>query len=428
MSLIKALDRQRSIFLNGIAGKRPVLPFQASALRELARQKMSDRAWAYIDGGAGNEESIQSNTAAFSRVSILPHMMRPNETADFSTSLFGVKLPFPLLLAPIGVLDLICPGADRLVARQCGETGVPFIFSNQAGVPMEACAKEMGDTPRWLQLYWSKSDDLVLSFVRRAEACGCQALVLTVDTTLLGWRSRDLALGYLPFLRGMGIAQYTSDKIFMELLRKGEFRATGPAPKPTINLATIASMLQLKANHPGGFWKNLLSKEPLEAVRLFINIYSNPALSWDKVVWLRGQTKLPILIKGILRADDAVHAAACGADGIIVSNHGGRQVDGAIPTLEALVRIRKMLPRPYPLLLDSGIRSGSDIFKALALGADAVLLGRPYAYGLAIDRQRGVREVITNLLNDFELTARLAGCRSCAEINADMVVDRGGME
>ncbi|HEX3934370.1 MAG TPA: alpha-hydroxy acid oxidase, partial [Puia sp.] len=168
-------------------------------------------------------------------------------------------------------------------------------------------------------------------------------------------------------------------------------------------------------------WKNLLSKEPLEAVRLFINIYSNPALSWDKVVWLRGQTRLPILIKGILRADDAVHAAACGADGIIVSNHGGRQVDGAIPTLEALVRIRKMLPRPYPLLLDSGVRSGSDIFKALALGADAVLLGRPYAYGLAIDRRRGVREVVTNLLNDFELTARLAGCRSCGEINADMV-------
>jgi lactate 2-monooxygenase len=160
----------------------------------------------------------------------------------------------------------------------------------------------------------------------------------------------------------------------------------------------------------------------LEAVRLFISIYSNPALSWEKLVWLKGQTKLPVLIKGILRPDDALQAVASGADGIIISNHGGRQVDGALPTLEALGPIRAVLPRPFPLLLDSGIRSGSDMFKALALGADAVLLGRPYVYGLAIGGQRGVGEVIMNVLNDFELTARLAGCRSLEEIDAGMVV------
>jgi lactate 2-monooxygenase len=432
MPLIQALDRQRSIYLHGMSGKRPVIPFHANTLREAARQKMSEKAWAYIDGGAGNEESIQSNTSVFSKISIQPRMMRPNETADFSTSLFGMDLPFPLLLAPIGALDLICPGADRIVARGCRDTGIPFIFSNQAGTPMERCGEDMGDTPRWFQLYWSKSDDLVLSFVRRAEACGCRAIVLTVDTTLLGWRSRDLALGHLPFLQGMGIAQYTSDKVFMDLLHKGSVQPTAGTPKPAINqagtprppitLSTILSILQLKANHPGGFWKNLFSKEPLEAVRLFTSIYSNPALSWDKVVWLRGQTRLPILIKGILRADDAQQAAACGADGIIISNHGGRQVDGAIPTLDALIHIRKVLPRPFPVLLDSGIRSGSDMFKALALGADAVLLGRPYAYGLAIARQQGVKDVIMNLLNDFELTARLAGCRNLEEINGDMVL------
>jgi lactate 2-monooxygenase len=422
MPYIQALDRQKLIFLRGFSGKQPVIPLHANELRKSARAKMSEKAWAYIDGGAGNEESITANRAAFSRVSITPRVMCPNETADFSLSLFGMSLPFPLLLAPIGVLDLICHDADLHTARQANDTRIPFVFSNQASVPMERCSAAMPDTPWWFQLYWSKSDALVLSFVRRAEACGCKAIVLTVDTTLLGWRSRDLALGHLPFLQGLGIAQYTSDPVFKELLRHSVLPAA-PGPKPNVTLTTIMNLLRLKANHPGGFWKNLFSKEPLEAVRLFTNIYSNPALSWDKLVWLRGQTNLPILIKGVLHPDDAIEAAACGANGLIISNHGGRQVDGAIPTLESLIRIRKRLHKPFPVLLDSGIRSGSDMFKALALGADAVLLGRPYAYGLAIDRRQGVKEVIMNLLNDFEITARLAGCRNLQEINAEMVTD-----
>lgn len=422
MALIDALDRQRSIFVNGLSGKRPVIPFHAEALRQQAKEKMSAEAWAYIDGGAGNEESIGTNHSAFSGVAILPHMMRPNETADFSSSLLGMDLPFPLLLAPIGAMDLICPDSDRIVARACRDTGIPFVFSNQAGTPVEACATAMGDTPHWFQLYWSKSDELVLSLVRRAEASGCQAIVLTVDTTLLGWRCRDLEMGYLPFLRGIGIAQYTSDPVFLDLLKKGEGRVAAGAPKPNVNLTTIANLLRLKARHPGGWWRNLFSREPLEAVRLFVKIYSNPALSWKHLSWLRQQTALPVLVKGILRADDAAQAAACGADGIIVSNHGGRQVDGALSPFDALAMIRRALPRPFPILLDGGIRSGSDMFKALAQGADAILLGRPYAYGLAINRQQGVQDVIMNMLNDFELTARLAGCRNLAEINNEMII------
>jgi lactate 2-monooxygenase len=419
---LPALDRQRSIYTSGISGARPRVPFHAQALRERAKGKMSAVAWAYIDGGAGNEESIGRNASAFSELAIRPHMMRPNDAADFSTTLLGLDLTFPVLLAPIGALDLICTDADRVVARACRDTGTPFIFSNQAGTPMEVCAAEMGDTPRWFQLYWSRSDELVLSLVRRAEGCGCSAIVLTVDTTLLGWRSRDLTLGYLPFLRGMGIAQYTSDPVFRDLLHKGEGMPALRAPKPRINFTTVANLLRLKARYPGGFWKNLRSSEPLAAVRLFTAIYSNPALSWEKVTWLREQTRLPILIKGILRADDARQAVDSGASGIIVSNHGGRQVDGAWPTVHALPEIRKAVPKPFPILLDSGIRSGSDCFKAIALGADAVLLGRPYAYGLAIARQRGVSDVIGNLVSDFELTARLAGCRSLAEINDDMII------
>lgn len=422
MPYLPALDRQRSIYSNGMSGIRPRVPFHAHTLRGRAKQHMSTEAWAYIDGGAGNEETIGLNAAAFSAMTIRPHMMRPNDSADFSTTLLGQHLPFPILLAPIGALDLICKDADRIVARACNDTGTPFIFSNQAGAPMEVVAAEMGKTTRWFQLYWSRSDELVLSFVRRAESCGCSAIVLTTDTTLLGWRCRDLALGYLPFLRGMGIAQYTSDPVFRELLRKGEGQPAAGSPKPRVNGTTIANLLRLKARYPGGFWKNLRSPEPLAAVRLFTSIYSNPALNWDRVSWLRGQTRLPIIIKGILRADDALQAAAAGAAGIIVSNHGGRQVDGAWSTLDALKEIRMALPRPFPILLDSGIRGGSDCFKAVALGADAVLLGRPYAYGLAIARRQGVRDVILNLLSDFELTARLAGCRNLAEINDDMII------
>lgn len=422
MPHLPALGRQRSIYSTGLSGARPPIPFHASALRDLARRKMSAETWAYIDGGAGNEETIAANSSAFSSLCIQPRMMRPNDTADFSTRLLGMDLAFPLLLAPIGALDMICADADRIVARACHDTGIPFIFSNQAGTPMETCAAEMGDTPYWFQLYWSRSDDLVLSLVRRAESCGCRAIVLTVDTTLLGWRSRDLSLGYLPFLRGMGIAQYTSDPVFLDLLRKAESQPTPQTPKPKINATTIGNLLRLKARYPGGFWKNLFNSQPLAAVRLFTGIYSNPALSWSQLSWLRQQTRLPILIKGILRADDALQAMDAGASGIIVSNHGGRQVDGALPTLEALTRIRKALPKPYPILLDSGIRSGSDCFKALACGASAVLLGRPYAYALAIGRRCGIRDLILNMLSDFELTSRLAGCRNLTEIDEEMVL------
>lgn len=421
MRYTDALQRQKAIFLAGMSGKRSIVPFQSAELRLAAKRRLSAHAWAYIDGGAGDEVSMVSNTAAFSNVSILPRMMGGGGTVDFSTRLLSTDLMFPLLLAPIGVLDLVYPAADRAVARACRNVGVPMIFSNQAGTPMEICAQDLDDTSRWFQLYWSKSDDLVLSFVRRAEACGCRAIVLTVDTTLLGWRSRDLALGYLPFLRGMGIAQYTSDPVFNALLDNGGGAVMSNAPKPKVTLATLANLLKLKANYPGGLFNNLFRKAPLEAVRLFINIYSNPALSWQQVVWLRQQTRLPILIKGVLRPDDARRAVDAGADGIIVSNHGGRQVDGAIPSLYALKTIRQAIPKPFPILLDSGIRSGGDLFKALAYGADAGLLGRPYAYGLAVGGRRGVEEVILNILNDFELTAKLAGCRSIEEIDESMV-------
>jgi lactate 2-monooxygenase len=418
MDTISVFERQREIYIRGFSGDKSSIPFQSDSLRAKARKYMSRTAWAYVDGAASDENTMQQNRKAFSDIAILPSMMHDNSTAGFSSDLFGTRLKFPFLLAPIGALDMIDKEADRMIAAACKNTSVPFVFSNQAGNPMEACAAAMGEAPHWFQLYWSKSDDLVLSFVKRAEDCGCKAIVLTVDTTLLGWRTRDLELGYLPFLWGLGIAQYTSDLVFQDYVKNGWGDGNQSNLKTRVTLQTIRNILKLKSNFKGTL------KDAMASIKLFTQIYSNPALSWEKVTWLKLKTHLPVFIKGILRVDDALKARNSGADGIIVSNHGGRQVDGAISTVGALPEIRKALPKPFKILLDSGIRTGSDVFKAIALGADAVLLGRPYVYGLAIQKQKGVEVVIQNLQNDFELTARLSGCKSLQEINESYLFTR----
>jgi lactate 2-monooxygenase len=294
-----------------------------------------------------------------------------------------------------------------------------MIFSNQASVPMEVCAQEMGDAIRWFQLYWSKSPDLVASLVSRAEKSGCSAIAVTLDTTFLGWRPRDLNQAYLPFLSGKGIAQYTSDPVFIESLQQ---RDSEPSPSRSFSLATFQAMISMVDRFPGdSFMTKLRSGLPLKAVRKFIASYSNPAITWDDLAFLRSHSKLKILLKGVLHPDDARKAIDHGIDGIIVSNHGGRQVDGAIATLDALPPIVQAVNRQIPVLIDSGIRNGSDIFKAIAMGAQAVCIGRPYVYGLSIDGQRGVEDVMTNLIAEFELTMALAGCRNVTEINRDMV-------
>jgi lactate 2-monooxygenase len=329
--------------------------------------------------------------------------------------LFGQKLPIPLLLSPIGVLEMVDKSADIAVAKAAANFGIPMIFSNQASHSMEAVASVMGESPRWFQLYWSKSNELVESLVTRAEKAGCSAIVVTLDTTLLGWRTEDLDLAYLPFLRGKGIAQYISDPIFQRLLDEPEAENSVQL-KPKITVQTIKFLFELMSNYPGGFFENLKSQRPMKAVRKFIDIYSRPSLTWDDLAFLRKITKLPILLKGILHPEDAQKAVNAGIDGIIVSNHGGRQVDGSISTIMALPEIAKVVNQQIPILLDSGIRGGADMFKAINLGATAVCIGRPYVYGLAIDGQKGVEEIIKNYWADFELTMALAGCKNMGEV------------
>ena len=414
-----AIDLQRTIYIGGMMGVQPILPFDFNVLEAAARQKLSKEAFAYVAGGAGLESTMDRNRRAFDNWQIVPRMLRDVSNRDISIELFGQKLPSPFLTCPIGVLELAHPEADIAVAKACASLGIPMIFSNQASVKMEDCAEMMSDSPRWFQLYWSKSNELVQSLVQRAEKCGCSAIVVTLDTTMLGWRTRDLDLAYLPFLRGMGIAQYLSDPVFMSLL--DEQQEESMALKPKINLTTIRNLIATVNNYPGkGFFKKLRSGKPMAAVRQFINIYSRPSLTWEDLSWLRKQTKLPILLKGILHSDDAKKAVNKGMDGIIVSNHGGRQVDGAIGAFAALPGIVEAVNGAIPVLLDSGIRSGADTFKALALGAKAVCIGRPYVYGLALAGQVGAEAVLKNFMADFELTMGLTGCSNINEISKEL--------
>jgi lactate 2-monooxygenase len=418
------LQRQTRIYLDGVSGRRPRVPLDAGRLEQAARRSMGPEAFAYVAGGAGNERTVAANRAAFDLWRIVPRMLRDVERRDTSIELFGRRLDSPFLLAPIGVLELAHRDADCAVARAARDTRTPMIFSNQASKPMEGLAKILGDTPRWFQLYWSKSDELVASLAARAEQCGCQAIVVTLDTTILGWRARDLELGYLPFLRGKGIAQYTSDPVFTRLITEDDTDgANGPAdqqPPPT--LAALKTLISLTRAYPDRFLPTLLSGRGRAAVQRFVEIYSRPSLTWEHLAFLRERTDLPILLKGVLHPDDAARAVDEGMNGVIVSNHGGRQVDGAIATLEALPDVVSAVAGRFPVLLDSGIRGGADAFKALALGADAVLIGRPYVYGLGIAGRDGVREVIQNMLADFELTMGLAGCRSVSEIGREALV------
>jgi len=314
-------------------------------------------------------------------------MLRDVAERDLSVELFGRELPVPVLLAPIGVQSILHEEGELASARAAADLGVPFVSSSAASETMEDVADELGDATGWFQLYWSTDRDVTASFLQRAEDAGYEAVVVTVDTPMMGWRERDVENAYLPFLDQEGVANYFADPAFRDSL---------DAPP---------------------------EEDPNAAVWQFTEIFGDPSLTWDDLDWLREQTDLPIVLKGVLRPDDAREALDRGVDGVVVSNHGGRQVDGAIAALSALPRVVDAVGDRAPVLFDSGIRRGADAFRAIALGADAVLLGRPYAYGLAVDGEDGVREVLKNFLADLDLTLGLSGYAAVADVDRDAVVD-----
>jgi lactate 2-monooxygenase len=417
-------ERQSEIYSAGVTGARPLVPTSFADLERAAERVASPKAWAYVAGGAGEGRTMRNNRAAFDRWAIVPRMAHGGATRDLSVDLLGTRLASPLLLAPVGAGQLIDPDADLHTARAAASTGVPYIFTNQGGTPMEQAAAEMGSTPHWVQLYWSTDEDLVDSLIGRAEASGATALVVTLDTTTLGWRPQDLTLGSLPFAQGLGIGQYTSDPRFRDIVaqRVAAAKASGAASDVKVTLQAIKSLISITRNHPGSFWSNLRSPVPRASVETFLDIYSNPGLSWDHIATLRDRTRLPVVLKGILHPDDARRAVDLGVAGIVVSNHGGRQVDSSIASLDALIDVREAIGPEPTVLLDSGIRTGADVFTALALGADACLLGRPYMYGMAIAGQQGVEEVIANVVAELDLTMALTGATDVKDVSRDFVV------
>ena len=412
-------ERQFEVYVGGARGSYPRVPVSHELLERSARKAMSPEGFAYVAGGAGAEETIRENRAAFERWRIVPRMLRDVSRRETDVEVLGTPFSSPFALCPIGVLEMAHRDADVAVARAAAAEGIPMILSNQASRPMEEIAGAMGDAPRWFQLYWSTHDELVESLVSRAEACGCSAVVLTLDTTMLGWRVRDLDLAYLPFLRGKGIAQYTSDPVFLDALQQTLREA--PPPGGRVTLAAIGTLWELASAFPGPRRASLRSGLARAAVQRFVQTYSRPSLSWEDLAFLRRRTRLPILLKGILHPEDAKAAVEHGMDGIVVSNHGGRQVDGAVGTMDVLPGIVEAVDGRVPVLLDSGVRSGADVFRAVALGAAAVGLGRPYVWGLAAGGEEGVREVIRNLRGDFDLTMSLAGCAAVGDIGRDAV-------
>ncbi|HMM94630.1 alpha-hydroxy-acid oxidizing protein [Phycicoccus sp.] len=418
---------QSAVYRAGSFGRRPAVPTDGTRLEEAAERVMSRRGFAYVAGSAGGEATARANRAAFERWRVLPRMLVDTAERDLSVELFGRRHPSPLLVSPIGVLSAAHPDADLAVARAARGQGVTPVLSTQASVPMETVAAELGGHGFWYQLYWSNDDDLAASLVRRAEACGAEVLVVTLDTGYLGWRPRDLDLGHLPFARGEGIAQYTSDPVFRRLVaERVAAAADGPEePQPRPTPAAVRTLLAMSRNHPGTTRENLTSPVPRAAVETFLEVFSRPSLTWADLPRLRELTSLPVVLKGVLDPDDAARALDAGVDGLWVSNHGGRQVDrsvGALDALPGVVEAVRSRGSAMPVVLDSGVRSGADAFVALALGATAVGIGRPHVYGLALAGEEGVAEVLRNVAAELDLTMALTGCPTLAEVTSDRLV------
>jgi lactate 2-monooxygenase len=361
------------------------LPISLESWRSAARNVLKDGPWAYVDGAAGNEDTMRENIHAFSRYRIKPRYLRNVCDRNQYVTLFGKKYSSPFILAPIGVQSIIHKDAEYASAGAAAELGMPYILSTVSSVNIEDIAKKYPGSEKWFQLYPGRDENIMRSMIKRAEASGYGSIVVTVDTAMLGWREQDLNNAYLPFLQGEGIANFITDPEFLKRLDK----------KP---------------------------EEDMEAaVEEFLTVYVNPAFTWNEFKKVRQWTKLPLLIKGISSREDVDTAVKYGADGVIISNHGGRQVDGAISSLDALDEITKDSDVGCTVLFDSGIRHAADAMKAIALGADGVLIGRPYCYAMAVAGQRGVERYMNELRSELDLEMALAGYESITSLSRRMI-------
>jgi lactate 2-monooxygenase len=381
-------DFQSDLYVAGLGGEKPRFAFTYHGLERAAEEALTSEAFAYVAGSAGTESTAWANRRVFERWQIVPRMLRGVEQRDLAIEVCGTALAAPVLLAPIGAIGIVHPEAELAVARAAAAVGVGMVLSTVASTPMEDVADALSAAGGngWFQLYWPREIEVALSLVSRAERAGYRAIVVTLDTWALAWRPRDLQHGYLPMLNGAGLANYFTDPAFCAPLVR--------SPRD----------------------------DPAAAVTRWASLFGNPSLSWADIAWLRTQTSLPILVKGVCHPDDARAAIDAGVSGIVVSNHGGRQIDGARPALDCLPDVCAVAGET-PVLFDSGIRTGSDIVKAIALGARAVLLGRPYVFGLAAGGADGVEHVLRCLLAELDLTMALSGYGRCATITRECLVE-----
>ncbi len=376
-------DYQNEIYLQGLAGVVPSLPMAFAELEAKAATALSPSVWSYVAGGAGDERTQRANREAFDRWGLIPRMFVGAAKRDLAVELFGITLPAPMFMAPIGVIGLCAQDGhgDLATARAAAVTGVPMVASTLSVDPMEDVAAALGETPGFFQLYTPNDRDLAESFVRRAEAAGFRGIVVTLDTWVTGWRPRDLSTSNFPQLRGHCLANYTSDPVFRAGLQRPP------------------------------------EEDPQAAVLRWIQVFGS-ALTWDDLGWLRSLTDLPLLVKGICHPDDARRAKDGGVDGIYCSNHGGRQANGGLPALDCLPGVVEAADG-LPVLFDSGVRSGADVIKALALGATAAGVGRPYAYGLALGGADGVVHVLRAMLAEADLIMAVDGYPALKDLTPD---------
>ncbi len=379
---------QGEIFLRGLGGERPGQPLAWAELAREAERVADPQGWDYVAGGAGAADTIRANEEAFRRWRIVPRMLRDVSARDLSVTVLGTECPAPVGLAPVGVQSIVHADGEQASARAAAAVGLPMTVSTMSTTTLEEIAAA-GDGPKWFQLYWPTDRDLAASFLVRAEAAGYGAVIVTLDTFLPGWKPRDLQRGWQPFLQGVGIANYLCDPVFRARLAKPP------------------------------------EEDPQAAVGEFVGVFTNPRLTWEDLEFLRSRTELPIALKGILHPEDARAAREHGIDAVVVSNHGGRQVDGAIASLDALPAIVDAVGDDLDVLLDSGVRCGADVVKALALGADAVLLGRPYVWGLAVGGEAGVLAVLRGILAEIDLTIGLSGHTGPGQLHPGMLVREG---
>lgn len=409
---------EQSVFQAGLHSAKPPFTFRSSQWEIQAKSVLSANSWGYINGNCGDGSTYRKNLAAFDRWSIVPRRLVPSRKdpvtgedafADTSTTVLGQELSFPMAIAPIGVQRIFHPEGEVAAAKASASLGIPYTLSTASSTSIEEVAGAMGadnQTPRWFQLYWPsrEHDDITVSLLSRAKKAGYTALFVTLDTYVLGWRPSDMDNGYNPFLHPdrIGVEIGLTDPVFQRKFREEH-----------------GYDIEDVRRHESELTGHDLGEAAQEWAKI---VFPGHSHGWEDIEFLREHWDGPIVLKGIQSVADARQAVEAGVQGIVVSNHGGRQQDGGVSNLGMLPHIAEAVGDKLDIFFDSGIRCGADIIKALALGAKCVLVGRPYAYGLAIGGEEGVRHVLRAMCGDLMMNMHLAGLKGVEDVKRDILV------